>query len=111
MSRDRVHLLDILDRGQRILEYTQEGREHFLEDLKTQDAVIRSFEVIGEACKRLSAEIREQAPEIPWIRIGGFRDVLIHEYAGVDLEQVWLRVERDLPELLDVVRRLVKGLE
>lgn len=64
-----------------------------------QDAVIRNLEVIGEAVKKLSSDLRAQYPEIPWSRIAGMRDVLIHEYFGVRVETVWGAVENRLPEL------------
>jgi uncharacterized protein with HEPN domain len=107
MKEDRVFLLHILECAERIREYTQAGRSGFLQDRKTQDAVLRNFEVIGEAAKRVSSETRDLAAGIPWTRIAGFQDVLIHRYEGVDLEQVWQRVERDLPLLEEEVRQLV----
>ena len=87
------------------------GRAAFLQDEKTQDAVIRNFEIIGEAAKRVSDNGKQLAPTIPWSRIAGFRDVLIHQYEGVDLEQVWNRVERDLPPLELALRTLLENLE
>jgi len=107
MKEDRVYLLHILECAERIREYTQAGRASFLQDRKTQDAVLRNFEVIGEAAKRVSSLTRDRSGGIPWTRIAGFRDVLIHRYEGVDLEQVWQRVERDLPSLEEEVRQLV----
>ena len=54
-----------------------------------QDAVLRNFEVMGEATKRLSAAVREGEPEVPWCQVAGFRDVLIHDYFGIDWDEVW----------------------
>jgi uncharacterized protein with HEPN domain len=64
-----------------------------------QDAVVRQLEVIGEATKRLSVPLREAHPEIPWRRIAGLRDVLIHDYMGVDIDAVWQATQRDVPDL------------
>lgn len=99
MRDDRLYGLHILECIDRIVSYTQGGREEFLRDTRTQDAVVRNFEIIGEAAKRISEPTRSLAPDIPWRRIAGFRDVLIHQYAGVDLEETWKRIERDLPPL------------
>jgi uncharacterized protein with HEPN domain len=108
---DRLPLLHMLECTQRIRSYTEAGRAEFLRDTRTQDAVIRNFEIIGEAAKRVSEQSRQRAPGIPWTRIAGFRDVLIHQYEGVDLEQVWLRVEQDLPALETALLDLVRQLE
>lgn len=86
-------------------------RESFLRDTKTQDAVIRNFEIIGESAKRVSQVTRNRAPKIPWTRIAGFRDILIHQYEGVDLEEVWKRVEQDLSPLLRDLRTLLNEME
>jgi uncharacterized protein with HEPN domain len=75
-----------------------------------QDAVIRNFETIGEATKQLSRRLRQAHPELPWRRIAGLRDVLIHDYLGVDLAEVWSVVERDLPELEAKVRAILATL-
>jgi uncharacterized protein with HEPN domain len=108
---ERLYLVQMLERAERIFGYTEGGHNEFLRDPKTQDAVIRSFEVMGEAAKRVPEPIRDQAPEIPWRRLAGFRDVLIHQYEGVDLEEVWKRVSEDLPPLFDSLKRLLRQLE
>lgn len=110
MKDERLYLVQMLERADRIFDYTENGREEFLRDPKTQDAVLRSFEVMGEAAKRVSQEIRDQAPEIPWRRLAGFRDVLIHQYEGVDLEEVWKRVAEDLPPLTQSLKSLLQRL-
>ena len=107
MSRDEAVLLDMLNAAQRIIEF-KEGmdRQAFLEDLKTQSAVLHQLMLLGEACKRLSMDTRERAPQIPWRLIAGMRDNLIHEYDDVDLEEIWKTADRDVPALISELRRL-----
>ena len=90
-----------------ILEYTRGGRDSFIQSRMIQDAVVRNLEVVGEAVKRLDEATRARAPEIPWRRIAGMRDVSIHDYFGVDLEIVWNVVQEEAPPLLVVVTRLL----
>jgi uncharacterized protein with HEPN domain len=112
MSKDpRVYLAHIMECIQKIERFTRGGREHFLEDELTQDAVLRNFEVIGEAAKRLDEEYRASHPEIPWRAIAGLRDVLIHQYEGVEIIKVWAIVEKDLPGLKQSIAGLLPPLE
>lgn len=99
MKDDRLYLIHVLERVLRIEAYTRGGREAFLASPMAQDAVIRNFEVIGEAVKRMSEEVRQRYAHVPWRRIAGFRDVLIHGYEEVDVEEVWGVIERDVPGL------------
>jgi uncharacterized protein with HEPN domain len=96
---DKLYLITILECIDRIELYTGSGAEGFRGSTLIQDAVIRNFEVIGEATKRLSAELRNRNTTVPWTRIAGLRDVLIHDYLGVDLDEVWAIVEGRLPDL------------
>lgn len=111
MKDEKLYLVHMIECGKRIMSYTQLGRDSFLRDTKTQDAVVRNFEIIGEAAKRVSEATRNRAPNIPWGRVAGFRDVLIHQYEGVDLKEVWKRVEQDLPILLSGLRALLSEME
>ncbi len=93
---------DILKSIQNIKTYTQTGEAEFLASGMIQDAVIRNFEIIGEATKHLSPEFRERYPDIPWRKMAGFRDVLIHSYMWIDLSNVWKAIGEILvlePEL------------
>ena len=71
----------------------------FLASNMMQDAIIRNFEIIGEATKHLSPELRQSHPEIQWRGLAGFRDVLIHNYMGVDLDEIWNIIENELPQI------------
>ena len=104
---DRLYLGHIADRIGRIEDYTAGGREAFLASTLRQDAVLQSFTVIGEAVKRLSSDVRDREPGVPWRQIAGFRDVLVHNYIGVDLAVVWDTVAGSLPDLKAAVGRLL----
>lgn len=80
----------------------------FSENQQLQDAVIRRIETIGEAVKNLPAEMRDAAPGVPWRRIAGMRDKVVHDYMGVDIEMVWTVAHRDLPERALEVRGLLE---
>ena len=92
-----IYLNDILECIQDIETYTQAGEVEFMSSKLIQDAVIRNFEVIGEATKRLSPELRQQYSAIPWRRMARFRDVLIHNYMRIDISTVWSGVQQLLP--------------
>jgi uncharacterized protein with HEPN domain len=101
MARDdSVYLRHILDAISRIEEYLHGvDEEMFYQHYLVQDGVIRQLEIIGEASKRLSREVRASCPNVPWPDIAGMRDKLIHDYFGVDLEAVWLTARDDIPAL------------
>lgn len=102
MRRDEGTLLDIAKATRAVLTFTQGLRkDQFLEDFKTQSAVLYQLIVIGEAVKRLSFELRQQHPEIPWTLMAGMRDHLIHGYDVVDWDEVWRTATRDMRELLN----------
>ncbi len=91
MSKRRAELLvdDIINSGNKILAYTNNlSFESFIADDKTVDAVVRNFEIIGEAATRLPEDFREKFPDIDWHRIRGFRNRIIHDYIGIDYEIV-----------------------
>jgi uncharacterized protein with HEPN domain len=99
MKDDRFYLQHILDAIEKVEAYTRCGREAFMSESQWHDATLRQLEIIGEAAKHLSPAFREAHGAIPWRRIAGLRDVLIHEYFGVDLPAVWELTQTDIPEL------------
>lgn len=107
MTRDEAYLRHIRDAIQRIFTYTRDGRSAFMGSTLVQDAVVRNLEIVGEATKALSAELRERNPQVPWSSMAGMRDVLIHGYMGVDLEIVWDVVAVRLPPVLAEVEKLL----
>ena len=112
MSKDaRPYLNDILTRVEMIREFSASGRDEFFSSRKTQESIIRCFEVIGEAVKRLPAKLTGLDPSTSWSSYAGFRDILIHQYEKVDLEVVWSAVENDLVALETGVHRLLEILD
>ncbi|NUQ34071.1 MAG: DUF86 domain-containing protein [Planctomycetaceae bacterium] len=110
MHRDhRLYLDDILEAIARIRAYVQDMNEDaFRDDNKSQDAVIRNLEVIGEAARKLPANIRAAAPEIEWRKIIAFRNILTHEYFGINMPIVWDVTQNKLGALEAACRRLAK---
>ena len=107
MNKDRLYLESIRDCLERFAAYTAGGEQEFLTSRLIQDGVVTNLEVIGEATKNLSTELREANPSIPWRQIAGMRDVLIHDYLKVNLSRVWLTVSTDLPDLRTTGTRLL----
>ncbi len=104
---DRDFLEHIREAAERASSYTEKmTSEEFLGDTKTQDAVIRNIEIIGEATKNLSDDLRDRHPEIPWKGLAGMRDRLIHQYFGVNLDIVWSVAKDELPEILLHIRKM-----
>lgn len=103
MSKRQPKLLieDILESAYKILDYTRGlSFDHFMNDSKTVDAVIRNFEIIGEAASKLPEDFKEAHPSIDWHRIKGFRNRIVHEYFGIDHSIVWQIKESFLPDLI-----------
>ncbi len=111
MPRDSsVYLEDILEAVARIRRYTRGlSREAFADDERTLDAVVRNLEVIGEAVKQLPADVRSREPTVEWQKIAGLRDILIHQYFGIDVEILWDVVENKLPGLEAAVRFILRN--
>lgn len=109
MRDDRQRLVDILDAIDRIDRHTRSGRVAFERDELVQIWVLHHLQLIGEAARRLSQEIRTQYPEIPWAAIASMRNFLVHDYFAVSLEIVWPAVERDLSALRSQVEAVVRA--
>lgn len=108
MKDDRVYLEHIRDALDDIARYTNVGREAFFADRMRQDATLRKLQVIGDAVKKLSEDVKSRQPQIPWKQIAGLRDKVTHDYFGVNLAIVWAVVDRDLPELEIAVAALLR---
>ncbi len=111
MKDDSVYLRHILDAINKIESYIAVGRDVFFSDSHWQDAIIRQLEIMGEATKRLSQDLRSRYPNIPWKRIAGLRDVLIHDYFGVDLNMVWQITQIYLPKFRSEVEGILLAAE
>lgn len=113
MGKDqRIPLRDILDScGRIIINVNSTDIDAFREDVNLQDAVIRRFEIIGEAVKRVSPEIRAQYPDVLWKEAAGFRDVLIHDYPNIVIDQVYFTGKNYLPEFQEQIRNILNHLD
>ncbi|WP_414530203.1 DUF86 domain-containing protein [Nodularia chucula] len=110
MKDARLYLSNIQECIERIEEYTQGGKEEFMQTKMIQDAVIRNFEIIGEATKRLSPELRSEYSDVPWQQMAGLRDILIHDYLKVNINLVWQIIEQNLSELKTQVAEVLENL-
>lgn len=108
VERDyRDYLEDMINSIEEALSFTEGmNYESFYQDRKTVNAVVRSLEVLGEAGKKISEEVREKNSDIPWRNICGMRDKLIHDYFGVDYEMIWKVVKEDLASLREKLLRI-----
>lgn len=111
MSKREPKLLlsDIRDSIEKIKSYTEgHSFDTFIEDSKTLDAVIRNFEIIGEAANRLPEDFKDAHKGVNWFRIRGFRNRIVHDYVGIDFQIVWTIIEKDLDELSNDIIRLIE---
>ena len=103
MKDDSVYLHHIIECIRRIEENVEEGRERFMASHTFQDAVIRNLQTMAESTQRISDDLKQAHPEIEWYRIAAFRNVLVHDYLGLDIERIWEITQRDVPELKQAI--------
>lgn len=106
--RDPAYLLDILLAARQAAIYAEGlDRKGFEASRLHQDAILRQLTIVGEAASRISEPFRESHPEVPWSSIRGFRNIVVHAYFEVDLDQVWQILQVDIPELIDLINPLL----
>ena len=108
MRSDKELLLDILEAIGKIERYASKGKEVLFEDELIQTWIVYHFQIIGEAANHLSDSLQEEHPDIPWPDIVAMRNVLVHQYFGIDLEQIWDTTNIDLPVLKANVEKILK---
>jgi uncharacterized protein with HEPN domain len=108
---DRVYLRYILDRIRRIEEDIIDGRERFMASHTLQDAVLRNLQVMAESTQRVSETAKATQPTIEWRKIAAFRNILVHDYLGIDLDTVWDITQRSLPELKHAVEEMLNVIQ
>lgn len=109
MKDDRLYLIHIDECIGRIESYVKGvNKQQFLDSTLIQDAIVRNLQTMAESTQRLPDKLKENNPEIDWFKISGFRNVLVHDYLGLDVERVWLILEKDLPTLKTAIEKMLK---
>ena len=106
-ARDRVYIEHVLECIQRIEQYAGTDKDRFYKDSLLQDATMRVLQVMAESSQRISETAKRTQPEIDWRGISGFRNILVHDYlGGIDLELIWLVIEKELPRLKKALQQM-----
>lgn len=111
MKDAKVYLHHILECIGRIEEDTRKGRDAFFASHTLQDAVLRNVQTLSESAQRLPQQVKDAHPEVEWKDIAAFRNVLVHNYLGIDLEMIWDIVQRDIPRLKRSINLMLKSSE
>ncbi len=111
MRDQKLYLIDIAESIQYIKRYTLNlNEEEFYQNEQIQDAVLRRLEIIGEATKNISDDLKNRFPQLPWKEMAGIRDVIIHDYFGINLRRIRLTVRQDLPTLETLIEEILKKI-
>jgi uncharacterized protein with HEPN domain len=108
-ERDQVYVEHMLECIGRIERYAGQDRARFMQSEIIQDAVVRNLQTLAESSQRLSESARMTQPGIDWRAIAGFRNILVHDYLGLDLDAIWLVIEQDLPQLKNALEEIRGG--
>jgi len=109
MKDDRLYLIHIKECIERIESYVAgKDKRQFLDSTLIQDAIIRNLQVLAESTQRLSDDTKESQNRVDWFKIAGFRNVLVHDYLGIEIERVWNILEKDLPVLKEAVKSMLE---
>ena len=111
MRDDRLYLIHIMECVERIENYSAPGRDVFLSDTMIQDAVLRNLHTLSESTQRLSDALKNQHLEVDWASIAAFRNVIVHDYLGIDLPRIWDVLEGDLPALKRAIKTMLKAYQ
>lgn len=107
MKDSRLYLVHVQECIERIRAYTKNGKTEFMNNEMIQDAVLRNLEVMGESVKKLPEDWKQTQPQVEWVKLGDFRNVLAHAYLDVDLDIVWNIIERYLPDLENAIQKII----
>lgn len=107
MKEDQLYIEHIIDCIDRINDYTEFDQFVFMNSPMVQAAVIRNLQILSESTQKLSESLKTEHPEIPWKAIAGFRNILVHNYLGLDLAQIWVVITNRLPQLRESLEKLL----
>ena len=110
MKSDKAYLQHILEMIGRVESATESGKTAFLKSHLHQDAVLRNLHTITETTQRLSEDLKASNPDVEWATLAAFRNVLVHDYLGIDIELVWTVVSQDIPEFKGQVSKILKKI-
>ena len=110
MKDDTVYLRYIFEMIRRVEENTRQGKEAFMASHTLQDAVLRNLQTMSETTQRLSEDLKGTRPDVEWAKIAAFRNVLVHDYLGIDFERIWNITQNDVPRLKTAIVAMLEGV-